>query len=86
MSGQDGMRIDELTAELGRVAGEIIDLELEKVRLKVQVAETVQQCEQLRLEISELSNMLCDVVNLERETRRRNEELRRELEELRSRL
>ena len=80
------MRIDELTAELGRVTGEIIDLELEKVRLKVEMAATVQQCEQLRLEVSELSSMLCDAVNLERETRLRNEELRRELEELRSRL
>ena len=80
------MRIDELTAELGRVTSEIIDLELEKVRLKVEVAATIQQCEQLRLEVSELSSMLCDAVNLEREARRRNEELRRELEELRSRL
>ena len=80
------MRIDELTAELGRVAGEVINLELEKVRLKVEMAATVQQCERLRLEVSELSGMLCDAVNLERETRLRNEELRRELEELRSRL
>ena len=86
MSELDNMWIDELAAELGRVTDEIIDLELEKIRLKVQVAATTQQCEQLSLEVAELSGLLSDVMCMERESRRRNKELRRELDELRSRL
>ena len=82
MSGRDNMRIDELAAELGRVTGEIIDLELEKIRLKVQVAATKQQCEQLNLEVAELSGLLSDVICMEREARPRNEELRWELDKL----
>ena len=80
------MRIDELAAELGRVTGEIIDLELEKIRLKVQVAATTQKCEQLNQEVAELSSLLSDVKCMEREARRKNEELKRELDELRSKL
>ena len=86
MSDQDGKRIDELAAELGRVTSEIIDLELEKIRLKVQVAATTQKCEQLNHEVAELSSLLSDVKCLEREARRKNEELKQELEELRSKL
>ena len=86
MSERDSMRIGELAAELGRVTGEIIDLELEKIRLKVQVAATTQECQRLNLEVAELSSMLSDVKCLEREARRKNEELKRELEELRSKL
>ena len=86
MSERDSMWIGELAAELGRVTGEIIDLELEKIRLKVQVAATTQECQRLNLEVAELSSMLSDVKCLEREARRKNEELKRELEELRSRL
>ena len=71
---------------MGRVTGEIIDLELEKIQLKGQVATTTQKCEQLNHEVDELSSLLSDVKCLEREARWKNEELRRELEELRSKL
>ena len=86
MAEQDSKRIDELAAELGRVASEIIDLELEKLRLKIQRDAATQKCEQLNHEVAELSGLLSDGKCLEREARWKNEELKQELEELRSKL